>query len=192
MKIKKKSPLTKELLLQAIHTTHDDAKLFVGIGVEDDCDFTEKLCLNRSNFCTKTELLELVQNNATEQIGTVPGFPDYLTLGTRIYVSKGSIDDNRIFQTNTTDGYFHAICKYNPHYDVYIKLDQEAKTISFLLGPYEKTLQLIEYTGFVHKPVRQQMHCQTARDLEVLIHDEFWNPAMITVGRHILKIPSLF
>lgn len=180
--------ISKSKLLQAVTSTYADSLFFVGYGVEDDCDFTQRLCCNRSAKCVKAELQDMIRQNAPDEIISVPGHPDYLVLSKNLFVSRGSINDNQVFNTKAPEGYYHSVCKYNRHLEVYIKIDKEAKTISFLLGDKEKTLELVEYSGFVYKFARGKMYCQSAEDLEKFMKDDFWNPAMIVVGRRVLKI----
>lgn len=180
--------IPKELLLQALDNTYDESHFLVGYGVEDDCDFTKGLCRNRSVKLHKTELLNEITHNIMDELITIPGHPDTLVLNKRMCLYKSCVNENQIFQTAPSDGYYHAICKYNPNYDVFIKLDHEKKNISFLLGSKEKTLELVEYSEFVSKPSRNKMLCVSANDLERHIHDEFWNPRMINVGRRVLRI----
>lgn len=180
--------ISKSKLLQAVTSTYADSLFFVGYGVEDDCDFTQRLCRNRSAKCVKAELLDMIRQNAPNEIISVPGHPDYLVLSKNLFVSRGSINDNQVFNTNIPEGYYHSVCKYNRHLEVYIKIDKEQKTISFLLGDQEKTLELVEYSGYVYKFAHGRMYCQSADDMERFMKDDFWNPAMIVVGRHILKI----
>ncbi len=180
--------ISKSKLLQAVTSTYADSLFFVGYGVEDDCDFTQRLCRNRSAKCVKAELLDMIRQNAPDEIISVPGHPDYLVLSKNLFVSRGTINDNQVFHTKAPEGYYHSVCKYNRHLEVYIKIDKEQKTISFLLGDQEKTVGLVEYSGFVYKFARGKMYCQSAEDLEKFMKDDFWNPAMIVVGRRVLKI----
>lgn len=186
--IRTKTLISKSKLLQAVTSTYDDSLFFVGYGIEDDCDFTQRLRHNRSARCSKAELLDMIRQNAPDEITSIPGHSDYLVLIKNLYVSRGSINDNQVFHTKAPEGYYHSVSKYNRHLEVYIKIDKEQKTISFLLGDKEKTLELVEYSGFVYKFARGKMYCQSAEDLERFMKDDFWNPAMIVLGRRVLKI----
>jgi len=186
----KYEPILKTALIRAIENTYDDSRFHIGRATESSCDFRNGLQNNKHDWIMKGDLLELIKTEADEVIVGIPGHEDSLVLNAQTYIYRDCINENQVIHTTAPEEYQRLVSKYNPHFDVYMKLDKEKKTISFLLGDKEKTLALIEHTDFVSKPVYKEMYCVTADDLERHIHDEFWNPRMITIGRHVLRIKS--
>lgn len=178
----------KAALLKAVKNTYDDSKFFVGRGVLDDCDFTQGLNRNRSEFISKYALLEEIKVSKYDRIGSMPGFPDNLVLDPKTYVYCDSISDNQIYNTDAPDGYYHSASKHNPHLEVFIKIDRENMTISFLLGEHQKTLLLKPRTKYTYKLLKTMMYCVSADDLERFMKDEFWNPMFINIGRKALGL----
>jgi hypothetical protein len=192
MKRKTKSDITKADLIRAVENTYDDSRFLIGRGLEDGCDFTKTLSLYRSEFISKPELLGIIKTGEFDSMPTIPGHGDSLVLSGRLYLYKGTVNDNQVFRTlNVPEGYIHSVCKYNPHFEIYINLNKEDKTISFLLGDKQKKLVLAERSEFVSKPVGGRMLCVDADSLEHHIHDESWNPRMIDIGRYVLGISSV-
>jgi hypothetical protein len=173
----------KNTLLNMLEQIQEDAKFHV-YNFEGDESGTF-----RSAFKDKTYVLPIVTE--AKEIRLHKSLRDVLMVD-GVGVSMSSFSDNIDYPTEGTEGYMSYISKYNPYHKVFIKLDKEAKTISFKLGDKEKTLQLIEGTGFVSKPYyKKAMKCESVERLESHIEDEFWNPRMVDIGRLVLGIKDL-
>lgn len=189
MKVKKNNTtisLSKAMLLKAVANTYEDSKFFMGRGISDDCDFSQGLTRNKSAFLPKATLLDEIMVCDDIPIKPMLGHPDYLVLNPRTYVSCSSISENQVYHTDAPEGYYHSVCKYNPHLDVYIKIDREGMTISFILGSKEKTLKLEHDSTYTYKLLKTKILCSSVDSLEKFIKDEFFNPMFINFGRKAL------
>ena len=175
-------------LLKAVENTYDDSRFLVGRGLTEDCDFTQGLNRNRTNFISKDTLLEEIRACQYARIGSMPNYPDNLVIDPKTYVYCDSISDNQIYHTDAPDGYYHSVSKLNAHLEVFIKIDRENMTISFLLGDHQKTLLLKPRTNYTYKLFKTMMYCVSADDLERFMRDEFWNPSFINIGRMALGL----
>lgn len=174
----------REKLVAALNQTKEDATYLV-------YHFSPKGTFRTKHY-PKSFVVELVNEN--KEVSIHPDFDDIIMIG-ETGVSLRSFEQNIYYETLDTEGYLEYISKYNPYYKIYIRLDKENKTIEFKLGDKYKKLELIEegWDGYVSKPYRQKyMKCVSAEDLEKHIHDEFWNPRMVEIGRRVLKIKSIF
>jgi hypothetical protein len=172
----------KEKLVAALQKTKEDAKFAVYHFTSGD---NYKLELQSKAYVEN--LLEHCSDVTLHQ-----SHKDVIMLGD-VGLSIRSVDENIYYETPDTEGYFEYKSKYNPYYNIFIRLDKENKTIEFKLGDKHKKLELIEegFDGYVSKPHRgKYMRCVSAEDLEKHIHDEFWNPRMVRIGRRVLNIKS--
>lgn len=145
----------------------------------------------RTNKYQKPFVEALINEN--EEVSSHPKLKDIVMIGDTGVAIK-SFEENINYDTPDTEGFLEHLSKYNPYYKIYIRLDKENKTIEFKLGDKYKKLELIEegWNGYVSKPYRQKyLKCTSAEDLEKHIHDEFWNPRMVDIGRRVLKIKSI-
>lgn len=179
---------TKSALFKAVENIHDDSRIYHGYGILDDCNFTRVLSKNKGIEVSKNAILEEIRTCSYDAISSMPGHTDYLVINPRFYISASSISDNQIYHTVAPVEYYHSICKYNPHLDVYIKIDHENMTISFMLGGREKTLKLEINSEYVFKLLKTKMLCSGADDLERFMKDTFSNPRFICVGRKALDL----
>lgn len=119
-------------------------------------------------------------------------FNDVLMFNETIGVSRSGFNENVIFETPNTDGFKEYASKHNSNYKVYLKLDKEAKTITFKLGNKVKMLELIEHSVYAHRPYKgKYMEVASVESLEKFINDPFWNPAMVPIGRKVLNIKDV-
>jgi len=180
--------MQKTALLEAVENTYEDSKFFVGRGIPDDCDFTQGYFRNRTEFITKDALLEEIKASQYDLIVSMPDFSENLVLDPKTYVVCDRISDNQIYHTDAPDGYYHSINTNNPHLEVFIKIDRENMTISFLLGSHQRTLPLEVRPGYGYELHETKLYCESIDDLEEYIKDEYWNPSFITIGRMALGL----
>ncbi|PLS19132.1 hypothetical protein CVD28_01620 [Bacillus sp. M6-12] len=169
----------KQHLLTIIGQIQEDARFFI---YEYNEDGTFK-----SVFKEKPYVLSLIQD-ATD-IQPHENYDDVILVNGNMGLWTKSFSENIDYPTENTEGFMEYISQYNPYYKVFIKLDEEKKTITFKLGDKEKTLELIERTNYVSKPhYKKYMKCVSVEDLKKHIDDKFWNPRMVDIGRIVLGL----
>lgn len=172
----------KEEMLAALSRTRADAEYFV-------YEFTGNGSEFRSKKFNKVFVEALIKK--CSEVVSHKELSNCWMISKDIGVGLGNFEENIYYETPDTEGYLEHICKYNKYYKVYIRLDKEKKTIEFKLGDRYKKLELKENADYVSKPSRNKMLCVSAEELEKFIHDRFWNPRMVRIGRLVLKIPEL-
>lgn len=188
-KKKPEVPVTRGRLLAAVENTPEDAMFLVGIAVNEHEDFLKGLCLYRSQRFTKAQVLEQIEHSAFQVFPAIPGFDDHLLLTPRLYVWKDSINRSQRFPAMPeADTYTHVQDKSNPYYDIFFRMDNERKTITFALGEMKKEIPVTEYTEWCWKLTRSSLHCQNMELLEKSFLDPFWNPIAVHIGRKALEI----
>lgn len=188
-KKKPAEPVPRYRLLCAIQNTPEDARFLVGITVNEHEDFLTGLRLNRSQYVTKQQLLEQIENSDFQVFPSIPEFDGHLLINPRLYVWKGSINQSQCFPvTPEAETYTHIVDKGNPYYDIFFRLDKEQKIITFALGGIKKSLPVIEHTEWCWKPTRKGLLCQSIDRLEKDFLDPFWNPIAVAIGRKVLNI----
>ncbi|WP_121616607.1 hypothetical protein [Virgibacillus halodenitrificans] len=173
----------REKLVAALQQTKEDAVYMV-------YHFSPKGTF-RTKVYQKSFVEDLINDN--KEIRIHPNFKNVIMIG-ETGVSLNSFEHNIYFETPNTEGYLEYVSKYNPYYKIYIRLNKKSKTIEFKLGDKYKKLGLIEEgsNGYVSKPYRQKyMKCDSAEELEKHIHDDWWKPRMVDIGRRVLKIKSI-
>lgn len=188
-KKKMAAPVTRRQLLTAVENTPEDAMFLVGIAVNEHEDFLEGLRLNRSRHFTRAQVLEQINLSAFQVFPTIPGFDDDLLLSPRLYVWKNSINQSQRFPaTPEADTYTHVQNKANPYYDIFFRMDNERKTVTFALGEMKKEIPVTEHTEWSWKLTRKDLRCQDMEQLERCFLDPFWNPIAVHIGRKALGI----
>lgn len=188
-KKKPAEPVPRYRLLCAIQNTPEDAQFLTGVAVHEQENFLNGLCLNRSRYVTRQQLLEQIENSDFQMFPSIPEFDDHLLITPRLYVWKDSINQAQCFpHTPESDIYTHVVDKGNPYYDIFFRLDREQKTISFALGDMKKCLPVVEHTEWCWKPTRKGLLCQNIDRLEKDFLDPFWNPIAVAIGRKVPKI----
>lgn len=188
-KSKKKPPVARAKLLSAMQNIPEDAKLLVGIAVHENEDFLQGLCLNRSQFIPKAQILTEINASSFQEFPSIPGNEELLLITPRLYVWKNSINHSQRFPaTPEAESFIHVVDKGNPYYDIFFRLDKERKKITFALGSMKKELPVIEYSGWCWKPTEKGLLCTNIDKLEKDFLDPFWNPIAVDVGRKVLKI----
>ena len=190
MKRKKETlpPVSKTKLLSALENTYDDSRFLVSQRLDEDGDFFKGLCLNRSAFWSRSELMGFVKRSPLEECSGMPEFPDHLVLSSDIYVWRESVNHNQVYLTDPPAGYHHVAGRGTPHYDMYFQIDHEEKTISFCLGTLSRTLLLAEYTDYCWKPTKTHICCGTSKWLEHEFLDPFWSDTAVYVARQVLGV----
>lgn len=183
-------PVSKAKLLAAVENTYNDSRFLIGQRVDEKGDFFKGLCLNRSTFWQKEELLEFIRTSPPEEFPAIPDHPDLLVLSSTVNIWRDSIDDNQVYQTDPPPGYHHVAEQGNPHYEMYFQVDHEKKTISFCLGDLKRTLLLKEHTDYCWKPTKTHIYCATSEWLERSLLDPFWSRTVVHLARHVLRIKS--
>lgn len=188
-KKKPAEPVPRYRLLFAIQNTPEDTRFLVGIAVHEHENFLNGLCLNRSQYLTRNQLLEQIASSDFQMFPSIPGFDDHLLINPRLYVWKDSINCSQCFPaTPEAETYTHVVDSGNPYHDIFFRLDRELKTVTFALGDMKKTLPVVEHTGWCWKPTRKGLLCQDIDHLEQNFLDPFWNPIAVTIGRKVLNI----
>lgn len=176
-------------LLCAIQNTPEDAQFLTGAAVHEQENFLNGLCLNLSQYLTRSQLSEQIANSEFQMFPSIPGFDDHLLITPRLYVWKDSINCSQCFPaTPEAEAYTHVVDSGNPCHDIFFRLDRVQKTITFALGDVKKTLPVVEHTGWCWKPTRRGLLCQDIDRLEQNFLDPFWNPIAVTIGRKVLNI----
>ena len=80
------TPVTRRQLLAAVENTPEDAMFLAGLAVNEHDDFLKGLCLNRSRYFTRAQVLEQIERSAFQVFPAIPGFDDHLLLTPRLYV----------------------------------------------------------------------------------------------------------
>ena len=182
-------PVMRERLLAAVENTPEDAMFLAGLAVNEHEDFLKGLCLNRSRYFTRAQVLEQIERSAFQVFPAIPGFDDRLLLTPRLYVWKDSINRSQRFPaTLAADTYTHVQDKSNPYYDIFFRMDNERKTIVFALGERKKEISVTEHTEWCWKLTRRDLRCQNMERLEQSFLDPFWNPIAVHIGRKALGI----
>ncbi len=188
-KKKPPAPVARTKLLSAMRNIPEDAKLLVGIAVQENEDFLQGLCLNRSQFFTKAQVLGEISASSFQEFPSVPRHDDYLLITPGLYVWKQSINHSQQFpETPEPESYTHVADKGNPYYDIFFRLDRERKTITFALGDMKKEIPVIEHSGWCWKPSAKGLLCSDIDHLEQDFLDPFWNPIAVDIGRKVLDI----
>lgn len=188
-KKKPEVPVTRERLLAAVENTPEDAMFLAGLAVNEHEDFLKGLCLNRSRYFTRAQVLEQIERSAFQVFPAIPGFDDHLLLTPRLYVWKDSINRSQRFPaTLAADTYTHVQDKANPYYDIFFRMDKERKTVIFALGERKKEIPVTEHTEWCWKLTRRDLRCQNMERLEQSFLDPFWNPIAVHIGRKALGI----
>ena len=183
------TPVTRRQLLAAVENTPEDAMFLAGLAVNEHEDFLKGLCLNRSRYFTRAQVLEQIERSAFQVFPAIPGFDDHLLLTPRLYVWKDSINRSQRFPaTLAADTYTHVQDKSNPYYDIFFRMDNERKTIVFALGERKKEIPVTEYTEWCWKLTKRGLRCQNMERLEQSFLDPFWNPIAVHIGRKALGI----
>ena len=73
-------PVMRERLLAAVENTPEDALFLAGLAVNKHEDFLKGLCLNRSRYFTRAQVLEQIERSAFQVFPAIPGFDDHLLL----------------------------------------------------------------------------------------------------------------
>nr|WP_325178223.1 hypothetical protein [uncultured Oscillibacter sp.] len=179
----------RKRLLAAVENTPEDALFLAGLAVNEHEDFLKGLCLNRSRYFTRAQVLEQIERSAFQVFPAIPGFDDHLLLTPRLYVWKDSINRSQRFPaTPEADTYTHVQGKSNPYYDIFFRMDTERKTIVFALGERKKEISVTEHTEWCWKLTRRDLRCQNMERLEQSFLDPFWNPIAVHIGRKALGI----
>lgn len=182
-------PVMRERLLAAVENTPEDALFLAGLAVNEHEDFLKGLCLNRSRYFTRVQVLEQIERSAFQVFPAIPGFDDHLLLTPRLYVWKDSINRSQRFPAMPeADTYTHVQGKSNPYYDIFFRMDTERKTIVFALGERKKEISVTEHTEWCWKLTRRDLRCQNMERLEQSFLDPFWNPIAVHIGRKALGI----
>jgi hypothetical protein len=182
----------KEKLLKAMLTA-GEARFLVAEVVEKEqyVDLIKSICKFRSVWKTRGELIDLIQSFNAEKVVRCEWSNDRIALGKKYWIYTDFINEAQIYFTDNTNGYLKYESKSNPLYHVYIKLDQDNDKISFKLGNREKTLNLVYHSGYVSNPVGDDLLCMDFDGLKKDIYNDFLNPRMAKIGRHILKIKDV-
>ena len=191
--MKRKPPLLvrKEKLLAAVENTYDDSRFLIGQRVDEKGDFFKGLCLNRSSFWQKGELLNFIRSSPLEEFPSIPDYPDLLVLSSTFNVWRDSIENNQMYQTDPSPGFHHVIEERNAHYDMYFQIDHEKKMISFYLGTLKRTMPLKEGTDYSWKLTKTHIYCITSEWLERSLLDPFWSHYIVRLARKALGIKSV-
>lgn len=183
------TPVTRRQLLAAVENTPEDAMFLAGLAVNEHEDFLKGLCLNRSRYFTRAQVLEQIERSAFQVFPAIPGFDDHLLLTPRLYVWKDSINRSQRFPaTLAADTYTHVQDKANPYYDIFFRMDKERKTVTFALGERKKEIPVTEHTEWCWKLTRRGLRCQNMERLEQSFLDPLWNPIAVHIGRKALGI----
>lgn len=189
-KNKAPTPVPKAQLLAAVENTYDDSRFLIGQRVDESGDFFKGLCLNRSSFWQKGELLDFIRSSSLEEFPTIPDHPDLLVLSSSLNVWRDSIDNNQVYQTAPQPGFNHVTEESNPHYDMYFQIDHEKKLISFCLGTLKRTMPLKEGTDYSWKLTTTHIYCISSDWLERSLLDPFWSHYIVRLARKALGIKS--
>lgn len=176
----------KEKLLEILSNIKEDARFFV----QDYSEYETTHTVPHS-FEQKPFVENLIQTNIN--ISMHPEREDEIVVGNYRLHLKNFIE-NIYYETPNVENFMEHVSKYNPYFKVFIKIDDEAKTITFKLGDKEKTLTLLEegFNGYVSKIFKKNyMKCNSIKDLKEHILDEFWNPRMVMVGRVALQMDKI-
>lgn len=187
-KAKAPAPVSKARLLAAVENTYDDSRFLVGQRVDENGDFFKGICLTKSAFWRRNDLLDFIRSSPLENFPAMPDHPDLLVLSSTLNVWRDSIDNNQVYQTTPPPGYHHVISRGNPHYDMYFQIDHVKKTISFCLGELTRTLILEEHTEYCWKPTRTHIYCGDSAWLERDFLDPFWSNVAVKIARQVLGI----
>lgn len=181
--------MARTKLLSAMGNIPEDAKLLVGIAVRENENFLQGLCLNRSQFFTKAQVLSEIDASTFQEFLSIPEHNDHLLITPKLYVWKRSINHSQQFpETPGVESYTHVVDKGNPHYDIFFRLNKERETITFALGNMKKEIPVIEHSGWCWKPTAKGLLCSDVDKLEKDFLDPFWNPIAVDVGRKVLNI----
>lgn len=188
-KKKPADPVPRYRLLCAIQNTPEDAQFLVGITVNEHEDFLTGLRLNRSQYVSRQQLLERIENSDFQVFPSIPEFDDHLLITPSLYVWKNSINQSQCFPaTPEAETYTHIVDKGNPYYDIFFRLDKDQKIVTFALGDIKKSLPVVEHTEWCWKPTGKGLLCGDIDRLEQNFLDPFWNPIAVTIGRKVLNI----
>ncbi len=188
-RMKPARPVARGQLLEAVRNVPEDARFLVGLAVNGHEDFLSGLCLNRSEFFTRAQILQQIADSDFQEFPTIPGFDSDLMLTPRLYVWKDSINQSQRFPaTPQADTYTHVTDRCNPYHDIFFRLDRTQKTITFALGEKKKEIPVVEHTGWCWKPSKNGLLCQDMDLLERQFCGMDWNPIAVTIGRRVLRI----
>ena len=188
----KEKVLSRAELLAALGKTYDDSMFVLGQGIEFGGDYRKGLQRTLTIHVSKLTLERIIEASPFEAFSAIPGHAKCLALDKQVYLYTATVDENLIFETQLPAGesWDHVTVPWNCHYEMFFNIDHKKKTISFRLGQLERTLGLVEYSGYCWKPTKERLYCNTSEKLE---HDFLgdWVTMAIAVGRRVLGVKSL-
>ena len=186
-----KPSFTKAELEAALSSCYPDSRFLTGNAVDPSADFRLGLVTNRSEFVSRSKVMRRVQQSEWATFPRMPDFPEHIVVSAHCFIWETNIVNSQIMpETRDVEEFTHVIGRANPHYDIYYRIDFEKKTITFKLGNLEQTLVIIEHSNYVWKPVRKQILCMSAEQLDRDFKDDFWDSIPISIGRRVLGIPN--
>ncbi|GAA0853948.1 hypothetical protein ABER99_20190 [Paenibacillus glucanolyticus] len=145
----------------------------------------------KSEYESQAFLTEIIRGSICIQ--KHPRLEDVLIIDDKYGFNVTQIYNSIPYQTPDTDGFKECICKYNKYNNIFIKVDEENKTVTFKLANKMVTLNLIEYTKWTFKYVKtkKQLKISSIKDFKSFIEDPFWHPTTIELGRRVLNMRNL-
>lgn len=186
-----KLPVSRVKLIEAINKTYADTKLYLGECVDEERDFSTGLCRNSSKLVLRDSVLEWLHSDFSDSYPIMPEH-NFLILSPRLYVSRDSVNQNQRLDTrpDDVDGYHHVVS--HQHYEVYFRIDHDAKIISFRLGHYQKTLDIVVDAAWAWKVQRKKLiKCMNIEHLEKSWTDPFWAGWVVDIGWKVLEIKPI-
>lgn len=188
MKKTDKKPISRERLVEAVQNTYMGTRFLVGTAV-GDTDFTQGLARNNASYIGKKELLKEIGRSDFAVFPFAPGGHDLILISKTLYVWAGSINRAQRFpETPDVDGFEHCCDRGNAYFDVFYRIDHEAKKITFALGDQRRELPIREHSGWAWKLSKHELLCNVISDLERNFRDKDWNPIAVHIGRKALHI----
>ena len=186
-----KQSFTKAELEAALSRCYSDSRFLTGNATDPSTDFRLGLMTNRSEFVSWSEVMRRVQQSEWVTFPRMHDFPDHIVISAQCFIWEANIVESQIMpETRDVEDFTHVAGRSNPHYDIYYRIDFEKKKITFKLGGLEQTLNIIEHSNYVWKPVRKQILCVNAEKLDRDFKDDFWDRIPVSIGRKVLGIPN--
>lgn len=180
----KEKKLKKTTLIKAVKNTYPNSRFVICYAGGDDVDFTKGLGPYRPDFISREQLLKHIEENAGDDMCSMPEFPRHIVISPKTYISGYCIDNNQQYFTEVPEGY-ERICDKNSNFDIYIYINRAGMTITFLLGQKAKALQIIHSSEFVYKVSGSTFHSNLDA-FERTMRDPFWARRVVTMGRKVL------
>lgn len=179
----------KELIMKLLKNIKGDANFIIYEYVIKEGKMLDNF---RSKRITRKKLEELISYSdiriRVNEKGQTKN--DEIMLNDNISISLEELYNNQYIETKEIEGYTKCVSNVNKYFHIYMKINENDKTVTFKLGDKEKTLTIIENTEYVSRPYYSKyLKCVSIDDLKKQMRDgDSLEKRLCVIGRKILSI----